>query len=77
MPWEDFVLIGGAGFVIALILVIAGFLLSIRGQGCSVKTEWHKRLVVDRVNGVSKIFYQILTRSSCKSCPFTSLCLGS
>jgi hypothetical protein len=69
IPWEDFVLIGGAGSAIVVILVAAGFLLSVRGQGCSVRIEWHRRLVVDRVSRFSRIFYRILTRSSCRSCP--------
>ena len=77
MAWESFVLIGGVGVVAMCALVVAGFLISVRGQGCSARAKWHKRLVVDRVNRISRIFYLILVRSSCKSCPMTSLCLGN
>jgi ABC-type methionine transport system permease subunit len=77
MAWEDFVLIGVAGVIAVCILVIVGFLISVRRQGCSVRVKWHKRLVLNRVNKISKIFYLILVRSSCQSCPMTSFCLGS
>jgi hypothetical protein len=73
----DSVLIGIAGFIVVFILATVGLIISVRGQGCSVRIKWHKRLVSDRVNRVSKIFYLLLSRSSCKSCPWTSLCLGS
>lgn len=77
MVWVDFVLMALAGVIVMGILVAVGFLISVRGQGCSARAKWHKRLVVDRVNRISRIFYLILVRSSCKSCPMTSLCLGS
>jgi hypothetical protein len=77
MLWVDSVLIGVASLVVVFIIVTVGFLISVRGQGCSVLTKWHKRLISDRANKISRIFYLILVRSSCKSCPMTSFCLGS
>jgi hypothetical protein len=73
----DSVLIGVAGFIFVFILAAVGLIISVRGQGCSARAKWHKRLISDRVNRVSRIFYLLLSRSSCKSCPWTSLCLGS
>lgn len=77
MAWESFVLIVGVGVVAMCALVVAGFLISVRRQGCSVRVKWHKHLIFDRVNMISRIVYLILVRSSCKSCPMTSLCLGN
>jgi hypothetical protein len=77
MLWVDCVLIGVAGSIVVFMLVTVGLIISVRGQGCSARTKWHKRLISDRVNRVSRIFYLLLSRSSCKSCPWTSLCLGS
>jgi hypothetical protein len=73
----DSVLIGVAGLIVVFILVTAGLIILARGQGCSARAKWHKRLISDRVNRVSRTFYLLLARSSCKSCPLTSLCLGS
>jgi hypothetical protein len=74
---EDYVLIGLAGLVVVFILVAVGFIISVRTQGCSVLVKWHKRLTSDRVNKISRVFYLLLSRSSCKSCPLVSLCLGN
>jgi hypothetical protein len=71
------VLVGVAGFIVVFMLVAVGLIISVRGQGCSVRIKWHQRLISDRVNRISRIFYLLLSRSSCKSCPWTSLCLGS
>jgi len=75
--WDSSVLIGVAGSIVGFILVTVGLLISVRGQGCSVLVKWHRRLVLDRANKYSGVFYLLLSRSSCRSCPFTSLCLGS
>ena len=77
MLWVDSVLIGVAGFIVVYILVTLGFLILVRRQGCSVRIKWHKRLISDRVNRISRILYLLISRLSCKSCPYTSLCLGS
>ena len=77
MLWEDFVLIGVGGFIVVFVLVTVGFMISVRGQGCSVLVKWHKRLISDRVNKISRILYLLLARSSCRSCPLVSLCLGN
>ena len=77
MLWVDSVLIGVAGFIVVFILVTVGFMISVRKQGCSVLIKWHKRLILDRVNKISRILYLLISRLSCKSCPFTSLCLGN
>ena len=78
MLWEDSVLIGVAGFIFAFVLVAAGFTILVRRQGCcSVLVKWHERLILDRVNRISRVFYRLLFRVSCRSCPLASLCLGS
>ena len=75
--WEDPALTGVAGSIVALLLVPVGFVISVRRQGCSVLVKWHKRLISNRANKVSRILYLLLSRSSCKSCPLASLCLGN
>jgi hypothetical protein len=78
MPWEDSFLIGVAGFIFAFVLVIAGFTILARRQGCcSVLVKWHERLILDKVNKISRVFYRLLFRISCRSCPLASLCVGS
>ena len=73
----DTVLTGVAGSIVVFTLVTVGFVISVRGQGCSVRVKWYKRLISDRVNKISRIIYLLLSRSSCKSCPLMPLCLGS
>jgi hypothetical protein len=65
-----------AGPVVAFMLVTVGLLISVRRQRCSVLARWHERLISDRVNRISRILYRLLFRLLCRSCPFTSLCLG-
>ena len=75
---EGSVLIGVAGFIFAFVLVIAVFTILARRQGCcSVLVRWHERLVLDKVNKISRVFYRLLFRVSCRSCPLASLCVGS
>ena len=77
MVLEGFVLTGVAGFTIAFMFAAVGLMISVHRQGCSVRIKWHKRLVLDRISMISRIFYLLLSRSSCKSCPLISLCLGN
>jgi hypothetical protein len=75
--WEDPILIGIVGSIFMFISVPVGLMVSVRGHGCSILVRWHKHLVSDRANRISRIIYLLISRSSCKSCPLVSLCLGS
>jgi hypothetical protein len=75
--WDDFDSIGAAGFLVLFTPIAAGFGISVRKQGCSILQKWwHKRLIVGGMNKMPRIFHLLLSRSSCKSCPFISLCMG-
>jgi amino acid transporter len=74
--WDEFGSTAVAGYVVVFILAAVGFMIPIRKQGCAVlKKWWHKRLIVDGTNRMPRIFYLLLSRSSCKSCPFVTFCL--
>jgi len=73
---DDSGLIGVAGYIVVFILVAVGFMISVGRQGCSILIKWwHKRLILDGGNKAPRIFYLLLSFSSCKSCPFISFCM--
>jgi len=65
-----------AGFIVVFILVAAGFLILARRLGGLVLEKWRHMLIIsDRIDKIPRIFHLLLSNSSCKSCPFISVCL--
>ena len=65
-----------AGLVVAFILVAAGILILARRLfGSVLKNLLHELLILDRIDRIPRIFYLLLSNSTCKSCPFISVCL--
>lgn len=73
---DQFGLIGGAGFVVVFNLVALGFIILVgRLGGSALRKWWHKFLILDGINKMPRYFYLLLFKSSCRSCPFISICL--
>ena len=65
-----------AGLVVVFILVSAGILLlASRLVGPVLKNQLHMLLISDRIDRTPRIFHLLLSNTSCKSCPFISVCL--